>query len=457
MIKGFLKLILFVVIMCAAGLAITIAAMNVLAEQPDDIEAIYAALVQDEEFEPLWAAEAGFRNTAAVHFRGNNALPNSLRGFWREHGRYITNPYSGLRDSGGYIVNPAMNAAIREAITGGLARDSISMPFTRSYFDMIVNDVNFYLAAVPDDMTLGYDGQYVSLFTRSYIFVNTYEIDADSPEVVELVRELDGWLQTELAFIDQAVHASEVLVSIFGPQDDITEWQQEMAAYRAYLMNWAGDVNTFLRQLLAEMQDISEFLFVFVTLHELGHALGLGESLADLFAESVMGMDGPVREYTRFEMLDVAVMDSNLAYDSTFDRSLLRRLERQGRGGEFWEAAFHSEARYQELWDSEFGEYVSSFELQTARAVFYMSMSDDSISGSVSGPFLEYSGGITLDFAGILLLRDWRAFAEEGNQDALNRAIWLIGIFNEFAYTRNIEPQPNVLDFVIASHIFRHG
>lgn len=76
--------------------------------------------------------------------------------------------------------------------------------------------------------------------------------------------------------------------------------------------------------------------------HELGHALGLGEALADLFAEELLG--SCLEEITSF------TLGWDGSYDHSLDRYLLRTMENQGRGNEFWEAAFHSNSEYGRLW-----------------------------------------------------------------------------------------------------------
>jgi len=95
--------------------------------------------------------------------------------------------------------------------------------------------------------------------------------------------------------------------------------------------------------------------FVNMSLHEVGHALGLGESLTGLFAEEFMGIaysvQEPIWQRSLLETYQTGRWSGGIYYNSTFDRSLLGRLEAENRAADFWYAAFHSNAEYAQLWD----------------------------------------------------------------------------------------------------------
>jgi len=93
--------------------------------------------------------------------------------------------------------------------------------------------------------------------------------------------------------------------------------------------------------------------FARTVLHEIGHALGLGEATADLFMEMFMGFD-ETRRTTH-----------NLTYNSTFDRLLHDAVG----ATKFWEAAFHSNSAYGNLWNQTFGNIITHAELELVRGL----------------------------------------------------------------------------------------
>jgi len=107
-----------------------------------------------------------------------------------------------------------------------------------------------------------------------------------------------------------------------------------------------------------EWSDLWGYSFIFgdrfarTAIHEVGHVLGLGESLAHLFEELYMGFDEPLRP-------------GNWERDSSFDRVLLSLAGYEA----FWDAAFTSDSAYGALWDMHLGHMVSFADLQRARGL----------------------------------------------------------------------------------------
>ena len=87
--------------------------------------------------------------------------------------------------------------------------------------------------------------------------------------------------------------------------------------------------------------------FVHVAIHEVLHALGLGESLTMLL-ERELGTNSN----------EAFLVGGDFDYNPTFCRTLLRHMESLGRTDEFWEAAFHSNAAYRRLWDEHMSQYI---------------------------------------------------------------------------------------------------
>ena len=92
---------------------------------------------------------------------------------------------------------------------------------------------------------------------------------------------------------------------------------------------------------------------VHVTLHEIGHAFGLGESLSEIFSK---------------EFLDAPWEDSsNWVYTTIFDYPLLQKIGR----AEFFRVAFTSNHTYISLWMEHFGDVVDYRRLALARSVLF--------------------------------------------------------------------------------------
>lgn len=227
--------------------------------------------------------------------------------------------------------------------------------------------------------------------------------------------------------------------------------------------------------------------FVYTSLHEMGHVLGLGESLSDLFAQEFMGLSYSVtenvpqnRSYVLMQHTGTTVPPlfrgtGGIYYNSTFDRTLLRKLESQGRANEFWYAAFYSNKKYGQLWDR-YMQYISFTELQTVRAVYHALWGwmheHERYINRVRLPREQFRAftGQDYNIASIRLLTYWRFIMGERHPsnatinldcdnlraNAMQQFSSLTAQFNYFAQANNIQPRAAVLDDAILAHNFRY-
>lgn len=142
---------------------------------------------------------------------------------------------------------------------------------------------------------------------------------------------------------------------------------------------------------------ISRGTFIFTVIHELGHALGLGENLADLLALSF---------WVGSELELDFILKPVISYHPAFFQTLYQRLESQGRTDDFWRAAFHSYHAFDTLWQEVM---LTDF----------------------------------IDLEELLLAKSLEALA-------------LIAHMATVAHNHMLEPYPVVLDFVLTSHLFRY-
>ena len=409
-------------------------------------------------FAPLWEQHERFRSEQQTNMQTNRALENSLRNFWRAYGRNANNIYDGdgilfydedgrLQRPSGYNLSYIMNLAIRESLTEGFVQDRIVLPFSQEFIDEIFDNIQFYFATLPLYWGVNIAGYYSPEYDHSTIFVDTESFDSLFDLTLTALRlfEFDDSFQLLLEF------GEDFLRYIYHEMSDSLE---------AMGIEIEGS--------LAELDALLEEQFVFVTLHEIAHAFGLGESLADLFAEVLMRRDASAFEIEMYEgfpnsnytPLGEFRGDLRFIYDSTFDRSLLSYIQAQGREHEFWEAAFHSNSKYGELWDEAFGEYISALELQLARGVYNAAIAETRSDRRprIAPQFEELSNGIYIPFAAHMLMYNWHniLYGEDDDGSYFYKFRWLVEIFNEVASTHDIEIQPMVLDFVIESHIQRY-
>ena len=99
--------------------------------------------------------------------------------------------------------------------------------------------------------------------------------------------------------------------------------------------------------------------------HELGHSMGLGESLTSLFAEIITG-DNKVGSPGYLIGQNQASLPFNFVYSSAYDRILLVKVGEKS----FWTAVLSGTDSYRKLWNDNMGDIVSFDDMQLVRAVF---------------------------------------------------------------------------------------
>jgi len=159
--------------------------------------------------------------------------------------------------------------------------------------------------------------------------------------------------------------------------------------------------------------------FVRSVLREFGHALGLGVNLAEFFAEIHMGRQAadiqnaieqtrPLEErYAIFTELEA------VSRNSVFVRSLHELLNSQYRAYMFWQAAFHSNAAFANLWNDNYGHVVRFECLQTAKAVDALLRGNSAVSFQLRTDFNAW--GRDFEQLGNDFIEAWRVLTGELN------------------------------------------
>jgi len=185
--------------------------------------------------------------------------------------------------------------------------------------------------------------------------------------------------------------------------------------------------------------DRRNLCFAFTIIHEMGHALGLGETLADLKAELFMSQARSSRQ------------NYNLVYNSTFDRMLLSAVGTN----RFWTAAYHSNAAYGELWDAEFGDIITHRELEVVRGVVLVSASDKRLRNA-----FETSANRTLEQASVLI-HDYFVSLNNGylspelRQELFGRLREWVDFYVSFSTQNALRSSYSVHDWIIGNHHIR--
>jgi len=180
----------------------------------------------------------------------------------------------------------------------------------------------------------------------------------------------------------------------------------------------------------------SSNLFAHTIIHELGHALGLGETLADLKTEIFFGQNSSLRPA------------DNLAYSSTFDRMLLSAVG----ANRFWAAAYHSNAAFGALWDEVFADIITHRQLEIVRGVVFAGIFDPSVESA-----FKTSANLTLAQASVLIYEDFVSLADSTlntsqRYDTLNHLRGWINFYVSFANQNALAASYSVHDWIIDNH-----
>jgi len=193
------------------------------------------------------------------------------------------------------------------------------------------------------------------------------------------------------------------------------------------------------------IRGIAPDCFTFVAIHELGHALGLGETLADLFAEE-------------FTVRSISIRpDENLAYNSTFDRTLLNLVGPHL----FWDAAFRSNTAYGTLWDAHFSHFLTHNEIQIVRGIFLATIPGTSqYRPSLARAFEQYTG-VTLEQASMRFHSDFLLITgqlpgQSPCRESIELFRGLITSYLHFARIHDLASSYSVWEFALESHRQRY-
>ena len=397
---------------------------------------------------PLWF-NSHFQNIQRESLSYNGVLANSITQF---NERYILTNLNatnrGINSDGSF--SDELNARFRETLVHGFMQDNFSqiMPFNVAFVDRVLSDVYFYFSR-PYHME-GFAGHYLNRWWYSNIWLSTnvsrsWGIVQNNLSWVPNGQYRAVWngLPSNLIAPDYiSIHDNSFSLS-FAFSNPPVWGDNKMLSLSLYdrfgnhVMDWTQITNT------SQGRGSFVFGFEFIALHELGHALGLGESLADLFAETYLGANGSIRN------------TANLEYNSTFDRLLLERT------GEivFWHTAFKSNDAYARLWNEHFSHLINHRELEMVKGVvrsYYFGHLDNN---SVCN-FHLYSGH-PLTIASSQILSDFvfLATTEQSHQNwatIYNHFRDWVTVFVDFSRIHSLETTPSVLDHVITSHNGRH-
>lgn len=179
--------------------------------------------------------------------------------------------------------------------------------------------------------------------------------------------------------------------------------------------------------------------FASSAIHEVGHALGLGETLATLKREVFLGWESTV------------IPSHNLSYNTAFDRALKNAVGAR----RFWDAAYYSNEAYANLWDSTFGNIIRHYELELVRGFILESMRRPALERSFNS-----SSGTTLQNASSTIYNDFLTVINTSTAPAARNAAqtrlrgW-VDFYVTIAINNNVAPSHSVLDCVIANHHIR--
>ena len=297
--------------------------------------------------EPRWVSDPTLQNRTPLRGpnRSNGALVAEIFQFLLDHAHDAPGYHGGIVDIPGERrgvanINMRLSDILSEHIRRGWQNDTFWTPFNNYYFNIILDNTHFAL----------YSGGGPSFVQTSFYHA----------------REFDSHIGANIHLPDRRFGASPVPAG--------NSWRRQ----------WP-EINT-----LSDFDEWDWYLqfplrAIYTILHEFGHALGLNESLNELFVESLFRGYFP-RNYARFYVLPCGtrinydlpgyrrdrvgrMFNGDISYSTVFVETLQNLMTSQGRAEEFWRTAFHSNQAFIELWDAELGHVVTFDDLWTAKKV----------------------------------------------------------------------------------------
>ena len=190
------------------------------------------------------------------------------------------------------------------------------------------------------------------------------------------------------------------------------------------------------------------------TIHEIGHSLGLGEALANMFAAVFMGLNE--KDYYSY-----AEMHTGIPYNHIFEQTLHNIMESQGRADEFWAAVFHSTSEFERFWNEHMSDYISYKDLHIIRGFYSIVYPTDFGYNPDLENKLKQRSGLSPNSAQDDIYRIWNILRDDNhlNETTKSQALeelnnW-VEIFTSLNEEFTIQPFHSHLDFAINNHIIR--
>lgn len=274
---------------------------------------------------------------------------------------------------------------------------------------------------------------------------------------------LNGWLQDtqtntkpfRLNFVEKVINDLNFYFNIIHDTYSVGGFYLNLLDYSIFHINTGNSVD-------------DRNAFVYVVLHELGHALGLGENLSDLFAYRFwVGSDEDLQN----------ILLNAISYHPIFVGTLLERMKEVNREYEFWRAAFHSNEAFITLWNKKMYDLVDFNKLFYAKALdYYLFMDSAALEGAginledfdtidrdpLIKDALKISTGMNREELSITLINYWSVINTYGvaytyKNEAKANFLSLIGIMYELAIENEFYIHFPVFEFILESHIHRYS
>jgi len=213
--------------------------------------------------------------------------------------------------------------------------------------------------------------------------------------------------------------------------------------------------------------------FVYLALHEFGHALGLWENLTVFFTELLMGFEHPIHEAVAinpdpFRPNRMLARNPGIARNTAFLRVLYDRLDALGRIDKFWTAAYTSNVVFAALWNEYMGDIVSFEDLWLAKGVDQVARS--SRTRDIFEELFRQHMGMNRIAASQQFVDDWRTMLDINNphasdnetpsvrerEAAKQRFFDFLERYISFTEHQNVASFPAVHDSQLRNHLRRY-